>query len=70
MKALRREGVAAEIYPDNNKIKKQLDYANKKKIPYVVVIGSDEMKSGNLTFKNMKTGEQQQLTLDEILIQF
>lgn len=70
LNALRREGIAAEIYPDNSKLKKQLDYANKKKIPYVVVIGSDEMKSGKLTFKHMKTGEQQQLTLDEILIQF
>lgn len=70
LKALRLEGVAAEIYPDTSKLKKQLDYANKKKIPYVVVIGSDEMKSGDLTFKNMKTGEQQRLTLDEILIQF
>ncbi|MCB0491101.1 MAG: histidine--tRNA ligase [Cyclobacteriaceae bacterium] len=70
LKALRREGIAAEIYPDVSKLKKQLDYANKKKIPYVVVIGSDEMKSGDLTFKNMKTGEQQRLTLEEILIQF
>ncbi|MGB4972332.1 MAG: His/Gly/Thr/Pro-type tRNA ligase C-terminal domain-containing protein, partial [Cyclobacteriaceae bacterium] len=70
LKALRQEGVAAEIYPDISKLKKQLDYANKKKIPYVVVIGSDEIKSGDLTFKNMKTGEQQRLTLEEILIQF
>ncbi len=70
LKELRREGVAAEIYPDSSKLKKQLDYANKKKIPYVIVIGPDEMKSGTLTFKNMKTGEQEPLTLDEILIQF
>lgn len=68
--ALRREGVSAEIYPDISKLKKQFDYANKKKIPYVVVIGPDEMKSGVLTFKDMKTGEQQQMTLEEILIQF
>jgi len=70
LKQLRREGVAAEIYPDTVKLKKQLDYANKKKIPFVIVIGSDEMKSGQLTFKNMKTGEQQQLSIEEILIQF
>ncbi|GAB1444825.1 histidine--tRNA ligase [Flammeovirgaceae bacterium] len=70
LKALRSDGIASEIYPDISKLKKQLDYANKKKIPYVIVIGSDEMKSGVLTFKNMKTGEQQPLTLDEILIQF
>ena len=70
LKELRREGVATELYPDPAKLKKQLDYANKKKIPYVIVIGPDEMESGALTFKDMKTGEQQLLTLDEILIQF
>lgn len=70
LKELRSEGVATEIYPDPSKLKKQLDYANKKKIPYVIVIGPDEMKSGDLTFRNMKTGAQQKLTLDEILIQF
>ncbi|HPI81499.1 MAG TPA: His/Gly/Thr/Pro-type tRNA ligase C-terminal domain-containing protein, partial [Cyclobacteriaceae bacterium] len=70
LKELRREGVATELYPDPGKLKKQLDYANKKKIPYVIVIGPDEMESGALTFKDMKTGEQQPLTLDEILIQF
>lgn len=67
---LRLDGISAEIYPDQAKLKKQLDYANKKKIPYVIVIGSEEMNSGELTFKNMTTGEQQKLTLDEILIQF
>ncbi|HRW99190.1 MAG TPA: histidine--tRNA ligase [Cyclobacteriaceae bacterium] len=70
LKELRKDGISAEIYPDVTKLKKQLDYANKKKIPYVVVIGEDEMKSGKLSFRNMKTGDQQSLTLDEILIQF
>ena len=70
LKELRKDGISAEIYPDITKLKKQLDYANKKKIPYVVVIGEDEMKSGKLSFRNMKTGDQQSLTLDEILIQF
>ncbi len=70
LKELRKDGISAEIYPDVAKLKKQLDYANRKKIPYVIVIGSDEMKSGDLTFKNMKTGEQQKLKLEEILIQF
>ncbi|MGE0589728.1 MAG: histidine--tRNA ligase [Cyclobacteriaceae bacterium] len=70
LKELRKDGVSAEIYPDVTKLKKQLDYANKKKIPYVVVIGEDEMKSGKLSFRNMNTGDQQSLTLDEILIQF
>ncbi|MEZ4974148.1 MAG: histidine--tRNA ligase [Cyclobacteriaceae bacterium] len=70
LKELRKDGISAEIYPDITKLKKQLDYANKKKIPYVVVIGEDEMKSGKLSFRHMKTGDQQSLTLDEILIQF
>lgn len=70
LKELRKDGISAEIYPDVTKLKKQLDYANKKKIPYVIVVGEDEMKSGKLSFRNMKTGDQQSLTLDEILIQF
>jgi len=70
LKELRKDGISAEIYPDQAKLKKQLDYANKKKIPYVIVIGADEMQSGELTFKTMKTGEQQKLKLEEILIQF
>ncbi len=70
LKELRREGVSTEIFPDVTKLKKQLDYANKKNIPYVIVIGQDEMKSGELTFRNMRTGEQQKLSLEEILIQF
>jgi len=70
LKELRKDGISAEIYPDQAKLKKQLDYANRKKIPYVIVIGADEMQSGELTFKTMKTGEQQKLKLEEILIQF
>ncbi|HEY5690931.1 MAG TPA: histidine--tRNA ligase [Cyclobacteriaceae bacterium] len=70
LKELRNKGIASEIYPDIAKLKKQLDYANKKKIPFVIVIGSEEMSSGELTFKNMRTGDQQKLTLKEILIQF
>jgi histidyl-tRNA synthetase len=49
------------------KLKKQLDYANKKAIPYVIVIGSDEVKSGQLTFKNMQTGDQEKKTVPEII---
>lgn len=70
LKALRNKGVSSEIYPDEAKLKKQLEYANKKNIPFVIVIGEEEMKSGQLTFRNMETGEQQKLALAEILIQF
>ena len=65
--ALREKGIAAEVYPDVTKIKKQMEYANRKMIPYVMVIGSDEVKSGLLTIKNMETGDQQKLALEGII---
>jgi histidyl-tRNA synthetase len=64
---LREKNIATEVYPAVAKLKKQLDYANKKAIPYVIVIGSDEVKSGQLTFKNMQTGDQGKKTLQEII---
>lgn len=67
---LREMGIAAEVYPDLSKLKKQLEYADRKKIPFTIVIGSDEMKSGTLAFKDMKTGEQHLLTLAEIISKF
>jgi histidyl-tRNA synthetase len=63
---LRSQGIATEVYPDQAKLKKQLDYANKKMIPFVLVIGSDEQKSGLLTLKDMQKGEQQQLAIEAI----
>jgi histidyl-tRNA synthetase len=67
LSALRNAGIATEIYPDQSKIKKQLDYANKKMIPYTIVIGSDEIKSGKLAFKNMELGEQENVSVEEII---
>ena len=64
--ALRQQGIAAEIYPDQVKLKKQLEFANKKMIPCVIVIGSEEMLDGMLTFKNMETGDQEKKTIAEI----
>jgi histidyl-tRNA synthetase len=64
---LREKGIASEIYPDSVKIQKQFEYANKKLTPYVVVIGPDEMKTGVLAFKNMKTGEQRKISLPDII---
>jgi len=64
---LRLAGIAAEIYPDISKVKKQLDYGNKKMIPYAVVIGSDEISSGQLAFKNMQTGSQEKLTAEQLI---
>lgn len=64
---LREAGINAEMYPDSVKLKKQLDYADRKHIPFVILIGSEEMSSGQLTLKNMKTGEQKKATIDEIV---
>src|SRR5690606_28420283 len=67
LSALRNAGVRAEIYPDEVKLKKQLDYANKKTISYAIVIGPDEMTSGQLGFRNMAAGSQEKKTLEAIL---
>jgi len=64
---LRLADISSEIYPDQVKIKKQLDYANKKRIPYVIVIGSDELTTGELTFKDMASGAQEKLSIASIL---
>ncbi len=64
---LRAEGIPAEVYPDAAKLKKQLDYANQKQIPYVVLIGPDEIKTGLLTLKNMTTGQQSHHTAEELI---
>ena len=66
LSSLRTSGISSELYPDQAKLKKQLDYANRKGIPFCVVIGSDEVKSGSYTLKNMQTGEQQNLTLEQM----
>ncbi len=55
---LRERGVACEIYPTKSKLKKQLDYANQRKIPFVIMIGSDELSKKEFVIKNMETGTQ------------
>jgi len=67
LQQLRQQGINVELYPAGAKIKKQLDYANNKNIPYVIIIGSDEIESGLITVKNMKTGVQDKRTVDQIL---
>ena len=68
LKQLREAGGNAEIYPTASKMKKQMNYADKKSIQYVVLVGEDEMLSGNLTVKNMNNGTQQSLTIQDLLI--
>ncbi|HZH69436.1 MAG TPA: histidine--tRNA ligase, partial [Flavobacteriaceae bacterium] len=64
---LRAKNTAAELYPDVVKMAKQMSYANKRNIPYVVLCGESEMASANYTLKNMKTGDQQQIGLEQLL---
>ncbi len=61
---LRQEGVSAELYPDAAKMAKQMGYADKRKIPYVVLAGEKEMEKGFFTLKNMESGEQQLLDFE------
>jgi len=60
-------GIPAEIYPSAEKIKKQMEYANKKQIPFVVLIGDEEVAQSKLILKNMQSGDQQLLTLEEMI---
>ncbi|NDV70220.1 histidine--tRNA ligase [Dysgonomonas sp. 25] len=64
---LRQAGIATEIYPENAKMKKQMSYADSNKIPYVAIVGEDEMSEGKITLKNMDSGEQQKVTIEECL---
>lgn len=67
LKTLRANGINAEIYPDASKMKKQMTYADKKGIPYVALVGENEMKSGIVSLKNMTSGEQENLTTEELI---
>ena len=64
---VRARGIRAELYPDAAKMKKQMSYANAKQIPYVALAGENEINAGQITLKNMETGEQQMLTPDELI---
>lgn len=66
LRAVRGEGVAAEIYPEAGKMKKQMEYANRRGIPYVVIVGSQELESGAATVKDMRSGEQRQIPFGEV----
>lgn len=66
-KTLRAAGVRVEVYPEPVKMKKQMGYADQKQIPFVAIVGGDEMVAGKVMLKNMQTGEQQLLTADECI---
>ena len=67
LSAARDAGIRAELYPDSAKMKKQMSYANDKNIPFVAIVGENEMNEGKLTLKNMTTGEQSLVTPEELL---
>lgn len=64
---LRKNNISTYIYPDLVKVKKQFAYANKNMIPFVIVVGSEEIKTGKYNLKNMTTGNQELLTIEEII---
>ena len=63
----RAAGIRTEIFPDSSKMKKQMSYANAKQIPYVVLAGENEMAEGKFTLKNMQSGEQQLVNIEELI---
>ena len=67
LSSLRAKGVNAEIYPEAAKMKKQMSYADNKKIPFVAIVGETEMNEGKVMLKNMKSGEQILSTLEEVI---
>ena len=66
-KELRANGIAVEVYPEPAKMKKQMGYANDKNIPFVAIVGGDEMAQNKVMLKNMTSGEQQLIALDEMV---
>ena len=64
---LRQAGIATELFPDKAKMKKQMNYANAKHVPFVALAGESEMAEGKVTLKNMETGEQHLLTVEEVV---
>ena len=64
---VRAAGIRAEIFPDSCKMKKQMGYANSKMIPFVALVGENEMNEGKVTLKNMETGEQKLITPEELV---
>lgn len=67
LEALQNSGIRAELYPDAVKMKKQMQYADKKAVQYVMLLGEEEMKTGLYSLKNMQTGEQVKKVLSELI---
>jgi len=68
VRSLRESGVPCEIYPEQTKLKKQFDYADKKSIPYLSIVGGNEMEEGVVNIKNLETGEQKSFKKDDVAL--
>ncbi|WP_034895048.1 histidine--tRNA ligase [Gillisia sp. Hel_I_29] len=66
VKELREAGISAELYPDDAKMKKQMNYANRRDIPFVILAGEEEIEKKLYGFKNMKTGDQEKVSIDKL----
>ena len=67
LKELRDHNVPSEMYPDSSKLKKQMTYANNKNIPFVALVGENELANNSITVKNMETGDQNNYTIKELV---
>ncbi|MBQ0768073.1 MAG: histidine--tRNA ligase, partial [Bizionia sp.] len=70
IQAIRENSINAELYPDAAKMKKQMNYANKRTIPFVVLVGEEELKNKTFTLKNMESGEQSKLDIEALVAHF
>jgi histidyl-tRNA synthetase len=64
---LREVGISTEVYPDTSKMKKQMSYANRKAVPHVGIIGETEIQNGTIMLKNLSTGDQKELTIEQCI---
>lgn len=67
MAQLRQHGISCELFPESSKMKKQMNYANAKGIPFVAMVGESELESGTIAIKDMATGEQRNCTIEEVV---
>jgi histidyl-tRNA synthetase len=69
LQRLRAAGINADLYPEPAKLKKQMKYANDRQVPYVILIGEEEMASGEVTLKNMVAGTQEKKSIEDLIAQ-
>ncbi len=70
LQKLRKAGINTELFPESDEMKKQMTYADKKSIPFVAIVGENEMTQGTISLKNMISGEQNTMNLEELIVFF